>query len=156
MNDCRGFKRIRSEEAVVDKAFHPQVHYQMGGVNRGNYVNIQHQLHCTIQHLRYNTSSAANEPVITEPEDIIQLENTSCIVEVVQDDFDFDVGIINDRRNNYVSPEKYYGDNCHPRIETRPSHDCNVQSDENIDELNDKIIELSIEINKIIMELTIT
>ncbi len=152
MSDRRGYKRIRTEEIVIDEQFHHQEqYYQMSGNNifnsNNNHGNVFYQ-----QPVAYKRSQLGCEPVITEPEDIVQLENTSYIVEV-HDDFDIDVESSDDFHNNFVSPEKFNEDDFHSRKGTRPFHDHDKANNQNIDKLNNKIIELTIEINKILMAL---
>ena len=149
MSDRRGYKRIRTEEIVIDEQFHHQEqYYQMSSNNifnsNNSHGNVFYQ-----QPVAYKRFQLGSKPVITEPEDIVQVENTSYIVEV-HDDFDED-----DFHNNFVSPEKFNEDDFHSHKGTRPFHNDDEASNQNIDKLNNKIIELSIEINKILMALTV-
>lgn len=153
MSDRRGYKRIRTEETAVDEQFHHQEqYYQMSSSNifsrNNNRGNILYQ-----QPVTYKTTQFAREPVITEPEDIVLTENTSYIVEV-HDDFDIDVDSSDDYHNNFVSPEKFNED-FHSQREPRSFRNSDESRNQNIDKVNNKIIELSIEINKILMALTV-
>jgi hypothetical protein len=158
MMNGRGYKRIRTEEIVVDASYLNQEQYYQGNNNINNsncgWYSSYHQ-----QPLLYKlVHTAGGEPVITEPEDNVQSTDTSCIVEVQDiNDLDFDIDNVDSYQSNFVSPEKSNEDDiCSLKEASSPAHDHEDADNGNIDEVRDKIIEITVKMNKIIIELTVT